>query len=73
MATKKTKKTNKPKHDPGESYSVTDTLVEIDVVVETIEKMQDNMDILNKNTQHAIDKIEEMENKLKQISTRMGL
>ena len=51
-------KTTKPKNDPGKSYSVTDTLVEIDVVVETIEEMQNNMDVLNKNMQHAIDKIE---------------
>ena len=49
---------------------------EIDVVDKTIQEMKDNMDILDKNMQHAIDKIEEIQelvSDINKIKKRMGL
>jgi|TARA_X000001382_G_scaffold114026_2_gene92117 peptidoglycan hydrolase CwlO-like protein len=66
-------KTIKPKNDPGKSYSVTDTLVEIDAIVETIEEIQNNMDVLNRNMQGSIDEIKELTTDMNKIKKRMGL
>ena len=46
---------------------------ELNVVLETIDKMQDNMDILNKNIQHAIDQVEEIQFIVKKMRDRMGI
>jgi|TARA_R100000479_G_scaffold97929_1_gene48534 alpha-D-ribose 1-methylphosphonate 5-triphosphate synthase subunit PhnI len=46
---------------------------ELNVVLKTIDNMQDNMDILNKNIQHAIDQVEEIQIIVKKMRDRMGI
>ncbi len=54
----------------------TKSKVEIDVVDKTIQEMKENMDVLNKNMQYAIDQIEEIQslvNDIAKIKKRMGI
>lgn len=70
------KKTKKDKcDDPIHvlTKSLNQTIEHVSKLNDSVNSMSKNMDILDRNMQHAIDKLEEMESIFTTIRKRMGL